>query len=173
MVNFKEFWLTWLVAFAPIVTICLVIFIFFIYPDQKFSLYDTPTTQAAYEFNSINADKNASQFSFGCVMSVILSMIMAIGCTALYNIYKINTLDTIIVEARLVSKDIRSQSFNSWSGLTQMATYFVVDFELEDKTIKQFMVNAKQFSFMFEENKGRLIYKEYVKRIFIDFIVDN
>ncbi len=170
MINFKKFWLIWFGTFIPILTICMTIYIFFIYPNQKYDIYDDFIYNAYNNANEIFIQMNALNFKYGCVMSFVISAILTAICVAVFNLYMINATEPKVVQAKVVSKEIRSQSINSVSGFTQIATYFVVNFELEDKTILQFRVNATQFSLMFEENEGLLVYREFLKTIYIDFI---
>jgi hypothetical protein len=173
MINHKRFWLTVFIAFIPILIITMTVFIFFIYPEQKYDLYDEDSSGVYYSVNELYISMNESNFKFGCSMSLLSSIMLAGLCAVGYNTYKINSMDPIVVSAKVIAKDIRGQSYNTRGGVTQVATYFVVDFEFEDMTTRQFSVNATQFSLMFEGNVGLLVYKEYLKLYFIDFIVES
>ena len=173
MINHRRFWLTVFIAFIPILIITMMTFIFIIYPGQKYDLYDVEAGDTYYYLNELYISMNESNFKFGVSMSFLSSIMLAGLCAVGYNAYKINSMDPTVVSAKVIAKDIRGQSFNTRGGVKQVATYFVVDFEFEDKTTKQFSVNATQFSLMFEGNVGLLVYKDYLKLYFIDFIVES
>ena len=162
MVNFRRLWRDWLIAFVPIVSVVLMVYIFIMYPNVKIELNSTE------EVNTIFRGLNATTFRYGIIMSLLVSFSLAFVCAALYNAYKLKYSLPIKVPAKVISKYIRNQPIPRSSFIS---TVFELNFELENKEIKQFNVTPEQFSLVFENNKGVLTYKEHSKSVYIDFEV--
>lgn len=162
MINLKRLWHDWLIAFIPIVSVSLLVYIFILYPNAKIEL------SSSDEVNMIFSGLNASRFRLGIIMSLLISSSLSFICAVLYDAYKLKYMIPIIAPAQLKSKFIRNQT-NFRSAL--ISTVFELNFELENNEIKQFTVTPEQFSLVFENNKGVLTYKEHSKSIFLDFEV--
>ena len=162
LINFKRLSRDWLIAFVPIVSVLLMVFIFLIYPNEKLELSYLDEVDALYR------DLNASTFRFGVTMSLISGTALAFVCAISYNAFKLRYAMPTKVPAKLISKYIRNQSAPH-SAI--VSTRFELNFELENKEIKFFFVSPEQFSLVFENNKGILTYKEHSKSVYIDFEV--
>lgn len=162
MINLRRLWRDWLIAFVPIVSVVLMVYIFIMYPNVKIELNSTE------EVNAIFRGLNASTFRFGINMSLLASFSLAFICAALYNAYKLKFSLPTKVTAKLISKYIRNQSIPRSSFISIV---YELNFELENKEIKQFNVTPEQFSLVFENNKGVLTYKEHSKFVYLDFEV--
>ncbi len=162
MINLKKLWHDWLIAFVPIASVSLLVYIFILYPNAKIEL------SGSDEVNAIYSGLNASRFRYGIIMSLLISSSLSFICAVLYDTYKLNYMIPTKVYAKLKSKYIRNQT-SLRSAL--ISTVFELNFELENNEIKQFTVTPEQFSIVFENNKGILTYKEHSKSIFLDFEV--
>lgn len=162
MINFKRLWRDWVIAFVPIVSILLLVFIFIIYPVKKLELSYFEDVDALYR------DLNASTFRFGVIMSLIGGTGLAFICAITYNAVKLRYAVPTKVPAKLISKYIRNQAAPHSAFVS---TRFELNFELENKATKLFFVSPEQFSFVFENNRGILTYKEHSKSVFVDFEV--
>ena len=121
MIKLRRLWRDWLIAFVPIVTVVLMVYIFIMYPNVKMALNSTE------EVNAIFRGLNASTFRFGISMSLLVSFSLAFICAALYNAYKINYSTPTKVPAKLISKYIRNQSIPRSSFIS---TIYKLNFEL-------------------------------------------
>ena len=162
MIKFRSLFRDWLIAFVPIVSIVLMVYIFIMYPNVKIELNSTE------EVNTIYRGLNASTFRFGISMSLLASFSLAFICAVLYNAYKLKFALPTKVTAKLISKYIRNLSIPRSSFIS---TVYELNFELDNKEIKQFNVTPEQFSLVFENNKGVLTYKEHSKSLYLDFEV--
>ncbi len=120
------------------------------------------------DVNILVHDLNASRFRYGLIMSLLVSFSLAFICAALYNAFKLKYAMPMKVPAKVISKYIRNQSIPRSSFIS---TVFELNFELENKEIKQFNVTPEQFSLVFENNIGVLTYKEHSKSLYLDFEV--
>ncbi len=162
MINLKRLWHDWLIAFIPIVSVSLLIYIFILYPNAKIEL------SSSDEVNMIYSGLNASRFRFGIIMSLLISSSLSFICAVLYDTYRLKYMIPIKAPAKLKSKYIRNQTMLR-SAL--VSTVFELNFVLENNEIKHFNVTPEQFSLVFENNKGVLTYKEHSKSKFLDFEV--
>ncbi len=162
MINFKRLLRDWLIAFVPIVSVLLMVFIFLIYPNEKLEMSNYGDVDALYR------DFNASTFRFGVIMSLIGGTGLAFICAISYNAFKLRYAMPTKVPAKLISKYIRNQAAPHSAFVS---TRFELNFELENKATKLFVVSPEQFSLVFENNKGILTYKEHSKSVYVDFEV--
>jgi len=164
MINFKRFWLDWVMAFVPTALVPLMGFLFFIYPNERVEL------SQYNEVNEIYRDLNASTFRFGIIMAFLVSAFVAQIYAVTIDAYKLRFSLPISVPAKVKSKAIRNYMVPRSPNI---GTAFELTFELENKEIKRFNVTADQFSLAFENNRGILTYKEHSKSRFIDFDVQE
>ncbi len=162
MVNFRRLWRDWLIAFVPIVSVVLIVYIFIMYPNEKIEMISFEVVDTLYR------SLNATTFRFGISMSLLVSFSLAFICAVLYNTFKLKFSLPTKVSAKLKSKYIRNQPMLRSSFISIV---YELNFELEDKEIKQFNVTPDQFSLVFENNKGILTYKEHSKSLYLDFEV--
>ena len=71
MINFKRFWLDWLIVFVPTLLILLMVFILVIYPNEKM------VVSGLHEVDAISRDYNASTFKFGIISTFFVSWAVA------------------------------------------------------------------------------------------------
>lgn len=162
MINFKRFWLDWVIVFVPTLLILLMVFIFVIYPNEKM------VVSGLHEVDTISRDYNASTLKFGIISTFFISWAVAHLYAISLDAYKLKFSLPISVPAKLKSKAIKN--YMAPRALT-ISTAFELTFELENKEVKRFYVTPDKFSFVFENNSGILTYKEHSKSVFVDFDV--
>lgn len=164
MIKFKRFGLDFLLAFVPTIVVMLVVFLFFIYPNERLEM------SGLSHVDSIYRAYNKNTFWFGIFLSWMASTFVAYLFAVIYDGFRLNFMLPIEVPAKLKSKTIRNYMV---PRALMVSTAYELVFELENQEIKQFIVTPEQFSFVFENNKGILSYKEHSKFIYVDFDVQE